>query len=138
MSISIHNQSEPIKVRVAVKSKEIKYKNVREIDIQPNSTRMVSLHFEQLNVFANHRLFVEGLSGLKFKHNASMSIETKNVSIFIESDKGMYKPGEAIKFRVLLLNWQLKPVELNTDLRLLIHIMVHLHFNKDPKRTTTL
>lgn len=110
-------------MRVAIRSKEARYRISREINILPNTTSTVTLHLGKLNTFARHRLFVEALSGLKCTHNASLSIETKNVSIFIQTDKAMYKPGEVIQFRVVVLDSKLRPVQLNTNsTRFLVYI----------------
>lgn len=98
-------------MRIAIRSKDAKYRNVQEINVLPNTTQMVTLQLGKLNLYARHRLFVEALSGLECVHNASLGIETKNVSIFIQTDKAMYKPEEVIHFRVLVLDSKLRPVQ---------------------------
>lgn len=100
-------------MRVAIRSKESKYRNFQEINILPNTTQTVTLRLNELNKYARHRLFVEALSGLKCVHNASLGVETKNVSIFIQTDKAIYKPDETIRFRVLVLDAKLRPVQLD-------------------------
>lgn len=100
-------------MRIAIRSKEAKYRNSQEVNILPNTTQIVTLHLGELNTFARHRLFVNALSGLECVHNASLSIETKNVSIFIQTDKAIYKPEEEIHFRVIVLDSKLKPVRLD-------------------------
>lgn len=102
-------------MRVAIRSKESRYRNSQDIKILPNTTSTVTLNVGKLNTFARHRLFVEALSGLECAHNASLLIETKNVSIFIQTDKAMYKPGEEIQFRVVVLDSTLRPVQLNKN-----------------------
>lgn len=47
-------------------------------------------------------------------------MQSKNVSIFIQTDKSIYKPGETIKFLVVVLDYDLKPVDL-ADAHLDIH-----------------
>lgn len=58
-------------MRVAIRSKEAKYRNVREINILPNTTQTVTLHLGELNTYARHRLVVDALSGLKCAHMPS-------------------------------------------------------------------
>lgn len=115
VSISVYNQTEPVAMRVAIRSKEAKYRNFQEVRILPNTTQTVSLRLGALNMYARHRLFVEALSGLKCLHNATLGIETKNVSIFVQTDKAIYKPEEEIHFRVLVLDAKLKPVVLDAN-----------------------
>lgn len=55
----------------------------------------------------------EGTSGTIFKKSSLLNVESKNCSLFIQSDKGIYKPGESLQFRVLVLDFNLKPVDLD-------------------------
>lgn len=66
----------------------------------------------------------EGILGTIFKKSSLLNVESKNCSLFIQSDKGIYKPGESIKFRVLVLDFNLKPVDLN-DSNLKVFITVN-------------
>lgn len=109
------NQTDPVSARVAIRSRDVKYRNVENVEIAPNSTKIVQMRIGDLNTYARYKLFVEGVDGLVFAHNRSLGIETKNVSIFVQTDKGMYKPDEEIRFRVLVLDFELKPVELNRN-----------------------
>lgn len=100
-------------MRISIRSKEAKYRNTQEINILPNTTQTVTLHLGELNTYARHRLFVNAISGLECVHNASLGFDTKNVSIFIQTDKAIYKPEEEIHFRVIVLDSKLKPVRLD-------------------------
>lgn len=115
VSISVFNQTEPVAMRVAIRSKEAKYRNAQNITIFPNTTQTVTLQLGELNTYAKHRLFVEAFSGLKCAHNASLVIERKNVSIFVQTDKAIYKPEEVIRFRVLVLDSKLRSVQLSAN-----------------------
>lgn len=89
------------------------YKKSTELTIANNKTELLALHLDELVVNKNYKFIAEGVSGLVFKNISSLNVESKNCSIFIQSDKGIYKPGEIVKFRILALNWNLQPVILN-------------------------
>lgn len=65
----------------------------------------------------------KGLSGIVFEHESQLSVESKNVSLFIQTDKAIYKPGETIRFRVLVLDRFLRPAEIKKD-DLIVYITV--------------
>jgi CD109 antigen len=47
---------------------------------------------------------VEGLSGIIFKEEASLGYNSAQTSVMIQTDKGIYKPGEKVRFRVIFTN----------------------------------
>ncbi|XP_012890744.1 PREDICTED: CD109 antigen [Dipodomys ordii] len=57
-----------------------------------------------------------------FSNSTRLSFETKRVSVFIQTDKALYKPKQEVKFRVVTLLSDFKPYQ--TSLNILI---------KDPK-----
>ena len=57
-----------------------------------------------------YRLNAEGLSGIDFRNERPLSFVDKNASIFVQSDKAIYKPGDLVRFRILVLDQNLKPV----------------------------
>lgn len=61
----------------------------------------------------NYKLVAEGLSGLQFTNETSINLQAKLQSVFIQTDKAMYKPGDKLKFRVLVLDSDLVPATIN-------------------------
>lgn len=114
ISVSVHNQSEPVTVRLTIDDGD-KLNRSTEITVVENETRTTTIRLDDLSVNRNHKLTAEGLSGLIFKNTSNLNVESKNYSIFIQTDKAIYKPGEKIRFRILVLNFNLQPVELNTN-----------------------
>lgn len=75
----------------------------------------MSLQIGDLDLTKGYKFVAESLSGLIFKDESTLEIETKTVSIFIQTDKAIYKPGDSIKFRILILDQKLKPVSLTPE-----------------------
>lgn len=61
----------------------------------------------------NHKLIAEGQRGLAFTNEISINLPSKNQSVFIQTDKAMYKPGDKLKFRVIVLDSDTNPVTVN-------------------------
>ncbi|XP_039202572.1 CD109 antigen [Crotalus tigris] len=60
---------------------------------------------------ANYELLVNGYSKgqLLFSNQTSLPFASKSFSVFIQTDKTMYKPGQDVKIRVVTLHSDLKP-----------------------------
>lgn len=61
----------------------------------------------------NYKLIAEGQRGLNFSNEISLNLPTKNESVFIQTDKAMYKPGDKVRFRVLVLDSDTNPATVN-------------------------
>ncbi|XP_022321696.2 CD109 antigen-like isoform X2 [Crassostrea virginica] len=51
----------------------------------------------------SYKLAVHGTHGLKFANETDLNYESKSVSIFIQTDKAMYKPGQTVHFRAFAI-----------------------------------
>lgn len=111
VSVTVHNQTEPVRVKCSIKDDK-NYEKSTEVTVVNNQTRLAIIHLDAFAVNGNYKFVAEGVSGLIFKNTTSLHVESKNCSIFIQSDKAIYKAGDVIKFRVLVLNFRLQPVEL--------------------------
>jgi CD109 antigen len=58
---------------------------------------------------------VEGLNGIIFNETASLQLNSKQSSVLIQTDKGMYKPRDKIQFRILVINGDTKPFDLTNE-----------------------
>lgn len=85
---------------------------------------MASFQLGELNASATYRFKAETLSGIDFSFNQTLQVDKKHLSIHIQSDKGIYKPEEKVRFRVIVLDNNLLPVKLGADLFLNIHVKV--------------
>lgn len=111
VSVTVHNQTEPVRVKLYIKDDE-NYEKSTEVTVANNQTRLAVIRLDAFAVNHNYKFAAEGVSGLIFRNFSSVQVESKNCSIFIQTDKAIYKPGDVIKFRVLVLNFRLQPVEL--------------------------
>lgn len=64
----------------------------------------------------NYKLIAEGLSGVRFYNETELVVNTKRFVMLVQSDKAIYKPGDRIQFRVLVLDSNTKPIDVNGGL----------------------
>lgn len=69
-----------------------------------------------------YKLNCEGLSGTDFHQKKPLEFQSKNASIFVQSDKAIYKPGDTIHFRVLVLDMNLKPMSNRDGIKIYITV----------------
>lgn len=131
MSVTIHDPEgelvEPASISVCIKrienEKEILVREAT-VKVPANATEKVAIELGELSVEHQHKLMVDGLSGVKFHHDANLSIQSRSNIILIQSDKAIYKPGDVMQFRVIVLDPFLKPVANESDKQLSVFVIV--------------
>lgn len=121
ISITLHNEFNPATMRFAIED-GLQYRIDKTVTISSNRSELITLHIDALDVSKGYKFVAEGLAGIRFRNESQLRIQSKNTSIFIQTDKTIYKPAESIRFRILVLDGQLRPVTLAADDRLNIHV----------------
>ena len=57
----------------------------------------------------DYNLTVSGTGSLTFKNTTALEYLAKSYSVFIQTDRALYKPGDLIQFRVVIVNPELRP-----------------------------
>lgn len=57
----------------------------------------------------DYKLEVQSLSGNDFQRSVGLHMNTKKYSIFVQTDKSIYKPADKVQFRVLVLDANTRP-----------------------------
>lgn len=101
----------------------------RFVAMNPNVTEVVSIPVGDVPSHRKYKFVVKGVSGIDMEHEENLHLQTENHILFIQTDKAIYKPNDCIRFRVLVLNLELKaaPIEKN---ELKINIIVSCLFTK--------
>ncbi|XP_054003817.1 CD109 antigen-like isoform X1 [Hylaeus anthracinus] len=83
--------------------------NVSQVTrVQPYSTRILRLEIGDI-VPGRYQLIARGLSGIDFSTSKPIEYIHKSYSVFIQTDRAIYKPGNKVMFRCVLLNSRLRP-----------------------------
>lgn len=67
---------------------------------------------------------VKGEGGVDFERQTNLMYVKKSYAVFIQTDKPVYKPGDVILFRAIVLNPNLKPSTEVTDEPIHVHVLV--------------
>lgn len=83
------------------------------------------LFFPQLPLNSGDEIYELHVTGraqdeILFSNSTRLSFETKRMTVFIQTDKPLYKPKQEVKFRVVTLFSDFKPYK--TSLNILIKV----------------
>lgn len=86
---------------------------------------MSDLLFFQLPLNSANEIYELRVTGrtqdeILFSNSTRLSFETKRMTVFIQTDKSLYKPKQEVKFRIITLLADFKPYE--TSLNILIKV----------------
>lgn len=121
LNFTIHDAKcefgEPVVVRVSIEDEDNEdgFKIERDVTMKPNVTEVVTIPIGDISVENNYKLAVKGISGVTLEREASLDLQTQTHTILMQTDKAIYKPNDCIKFRVLVLNSELKAAAINNN-----------------------
>ncbi|KAG4078918.1 hypothetical protein HA402_005578 [Bradysia odoriphaga] len=115
---SVHDAIEPSTIRLTVKN-DRGFRDSKEVTVPPYTTKMVQFSTGDLQQ-GTYSIVAEGLSGLTFTDESSIHLHEKVQTVLIQTDKAMYKPGDKVNFRVLVLDLNLKPRAIRGDMLVFI------------------
>lgn len=121
MAVSLHESSTPCEIRVGIEGIQNKYTNFRETTLRPYTSELLRFATGFIEA-GQYRLIAEGLSGIDFRNEKPINFVAKNASIFVQTDKAIYKPGDLIRFRVLVLDENMKPAASQVPINIFITV----------------
>ncbi|XP_063878059.1 thioester-containing protein 1 allele R1-like isoform X4 [Scylla paramamosain] len=77
-------------------------------DLQPDSTQVLKFEIGDIGP-GQYNLSVSGFGALTFRNTTELDYVHKSYSVFIQTDKTIYKPGDLMRFRVVVVNPLLRP-----------------------------
>ncbi|XP_011051552.1 PREDICTED: CD109 antigen-like isoform X2 [Acromyrmex echinatior] len=80
----------------------------RTIVVEPYSTHILQLNIGETTP-GKYKLTARGLSGIDFYKSKDIEYVHKSYSVFIQTDRAIYKPGHKVMFRCIILDSRLRP-----------------------------
>ncbi|XP_043275099.1 CD109 antigen-like isoform X2 [Venturia canescens] len=77
--------------------------------VEPYVTRLFKLEVGDASP-GRYRLTASGIAGFIFRNSTDVDYVHKSYSVFIQTDRGVYKPGSKVLFRCIVLDSKLRPV----------------------------
>nr|XP_018897644.1 PREDICTED: CD109 antigen-like isoform X2 [Bemisia tabaci] len=112
VAVSVEDASQPTSVIVQVGGKQDSggtFRTSEYVTLAPYASQIVKLEIGDVGP-GLYNLTVQGSGGLSFENTTELEYVHKSYSVFIQTDKAIYKPGHKVQFRVIVLNSHLKPV----------------------------
>jgi CD109 antigen len=111
VSVSLYDSPNPVEVEITVSgpSQSGTFNSASKTVVVNNAeTRILNLDIGEWSN-GNYKLIVNGRGGFEFKNETSLEFEQKSISVFIQTDKAIYKPSQLVQFRAIIVNPLLKP-----------------------------
>lgn len=69
----------------------------------------------------DYNVTAEGVKGIEFKNTTKLNFESKHYSVYIQTDKATYKPGDLVRYRVFFLDEETRPAKLKNPVDIFIN-----------------
>ncbi|XP_040166996.1 A.superbus venom factor 1-like [Anopheles arabiensis] len=79
------------------------------IEVRSNSIRMISFSMPDNLSTGDYKITIDGQQGFNFHMETDLFYLKKSVAGLIHVDKPVFKPGDTVNFRVIVLDTELKP-----------------------------
>ncbi|XP_011212289.2 CD109 antigen [Bactrocera dorsalis] len=112
VGVAVYQNTEAVTLKVGLVGPE--FEKSETIELQPDEAKEVEFDVPTLPK-GKYNLTAEGISGLIFKNTTELNYDNFAAITKIQTDKGKYKPGDKVNFRVLFLDENLKPGEADKD-----------------------
>jgi len=112
VSVSLHDIRSHVDVDVAILGQESdtgRFNTIsKTVTMNSDDTRILKFEVGEWGP-GSYRMVVIGKGDLDFRNESSITYEAKSYSVFIQTDKAIYKPGQVVKFRAVIVDPSLIP-----------------------------
>lgn len=121
VNLTIHDANcelnEPIVVRISIQDEDNDngFQIHHDVTMKPNATEAVKIPVGDISLDNNYKLVVKGISGITLEREADLDLQTQTHAFLIQTDKAIYKPNDCIRFRVLVLDSELRAAPINNN-----------------------
>ncbi|XP_015784901.1 CD109 antigen isoform X1 [Tetranychus urticae] len=106
VSVSTHHVYNPVNVTLTISGYDNSTKSFNEIsqtiELSGEMTRLARFGVGPWGI-GNYKLTTIGTGGLTFTNETKLVYDGKSFSVFIQTDKAIYKPGQKVLFRAIIV-----------------------------------
>lgn len=109
--VKVQDYQTPVSLVVKIKGvtdSGVQYDNNQTLTLKNDQSQNIVFDMKNQEL-GNYWLQAKTLDGKKFSHIVNLHLSTKKYSVFIQTDKAIYKPGDKVQFRVLVLDSDTRP-----------------------------
>uniref|UniRef100_A0A4Y0BEE6 TEP1-F n=1 Tax=Anopheles funestus TaxID=62324 RepID=A0A4Y0BEE6_ANOFN len=81
----------------------------KSVDVRKQMNRVINFNMPKYLSTGYYKITIDGQRGFSFHKEADLVYLSKTVSGLIQIDKPVFKPGDTVQFRVIVLDTELKP-----------------------------
>ncbi|XP_055916292.1 CD109 antigen [Eupeodes corollae] len=123
VSVTILKAAYPITVHTSISSDGVQISGDSK-EVKENVPETMLMRIPPTSVKGNYKLRVEGLyqnvlGGIAFLNETELHFSQRSMTIFIQTDKPLYKQGETVKFRTIPITTELKGFDNAVDVYML-------------------
>ncbi|XP_076058869.1 CD109 antigen-like [Oratosquilla oratoria] len=110
-AVSIFGSDTPVRVTVEVGGPQDAggtILNRQVVEVQSDNTQVVKFQIGDLGP-GMYNLTVNGYGGMSFLNSTRLEYIHKSYSVLIQTDRAIYRPGNVVQFRVVVVDPQLRP-----------------------------
>ncbi|KAF4518646.1 hypothetical protein B566_EDAN005973 [Ephemera danica] len=111
VSVSTHGVDRTTQVTVEVGGRQDsggRFSASQSTAVEPRTTRMIKIEVGDVGP-GSYNVTARGSGGLDFVNSTQLTYVHKSYSVFVQTDKAIYKPGDTVMLRVLPLSKYLRP-----------------------------
>uniref|UniRef100_A0A1I8MSQ9 TEP1-F n=1 Tax=Musca domestica TaxID=7370 RepID=A0A1I8MSQ9_MUSDO len=113
--VSLNDAPETAKIRLCIRGPS--YHMQTDTYVQPFESKVVTFLPKKL-MSGEHKLIAEGLSGIRFRNESVLvAFPGDGPKIYIQTDKAVFKPGDEVQFRVVILDEHTRPFKISEPIR---------------------
>ncbi|KAH8412667.1 hypothetical protein KR009_004419 [Drosophila setifemur] len=107
VAVAVHRTTEPVTLKIGITGPS--YNESQTVELATSDEfKQITFKLPPLES-GDYNLTAEGVKGLEFKNTTKLNYDNFKPYIKIQTDKGKYKPGDTINYRVIFLNENLQP-----------------------------
>lgn len=113
LSVQLFNSTTGANVNVTISGPSASGFNQvsQSVSVNPSEARILNLEIGEWSK-GNYKLIVQGRSvsgDFEFRNETSLLYDPKSYSVFVQTDKSVYKPSQVVQFRAIIVNPSLVP-----------------------------
>uniref|UniRef100_A0A1B0G6L1 TEP1-F n=1 Tax=Glossina morsitans morsitans TaxID=37546 RepID=A0A1B0G6L1_GLOMM len=107
VAVAVHHVAEPCQIQVGLTGPS--YNDSKIVELSGFEVKNVDFDLPVLER-GDYNLTAEGLNCMKmFKNSTKLNYSKFHTNVRVQTDKGLYKPGDVINYRVIFLDKNLRP-----------------------------
>ncbi|KAJ6633451.1 CD109 antigen [Pseudolycoriella hygida] len=100
----------PTTISLTIKNDK-KFSTTQSVRLNARSNKVVDFSLGSLEA-GEYKFIATGQKQLTFVNETTLTLQAKTKSVFIQTDKAMYKPGNKVQFRVIVVDKNLNPAKI--------------------------